>query len=58
MGDVDIFFNAKTIAVIGASRDDKKVGHAVFKNLLYSNKKVFPVNPHTYWGCLSNPKCL
>lgn len=45
MGDVDIFFNAKTFAVVGASRDDKKVGHAVFKNLLHSDKKVFPVNP-------------
>ncbi len=45
MGDVDIFFNAKTFAVIGASRDDKKVGHVVFKNLLHSDKKVFPVNP-------------
>ena len=27
MGDVDIFFNAKTFAVVGASRDEKKVGH-------------------------------
>ncbi len=45
MGDVSIFLNAKTFAVIGASRDEKKVGHAVFKNLLQSNKKVFPVNP-------------
>lgn len=45
MGDTDIFFSAKTFAVIGASRDNKKVGHAVFKNLLYSNKKVFPINP-------------
>jgi acyl-CoA synthetase (NDP forming) len=45
MGDVKTFFNAKTFAVIGASRDDKKVGHAVFKNLLHSDKKIFPVNP-------------
>jgi len=45
MGDVSIFFNAKTYAIVGASRDEKKVGHAIFKNLLHSDKKVFPVNP-------------
>ena len=45
MGDTDIFFDAKTFAVVGASRDNKKVGYAVFKNLLQSGKKVFPVNP-------------
>ena len=44
MSDVNLFFDAKTFAVIGASRDDKKVGHTVFKNLLHSDKKVFPVN--------------
>jgi len=48
MGDTDIFFNAKTYAVVGASRDDKKVGHAIFKNLLHSDKKVFPVNPKAH----------
>ena len=48
MSDINNFFNAKTFAVIGASRDDKKVGHAVFKNLLQSDKKVFPVNPKTH----------
>jgi len=44
MSDVSTFFNVKTYAVVGASRDEKKVGHAIFKNLLQSNKKVFPVN--------------
>jgi len=48
MGDADKFFNAKTYAVVGASRDDKKVGHAIFKNLLHSDKKVFPVNPKAH----------
>ena len=46
MGDISNFFDAKTIAVIGASHDEKKVGFAVFKNLLSSNKKIFPVNPN------------
>ena len=42
----DIFFNSKNFAVIGASRDEKKVGNSIFRNLI-SNKslKVFPVNP-------------
>lgn len=36
---------AKSFAVVGASREDNKVGHIVFKNLLYQNIKAFPVNP-------------
>jgi acetate---CoA ligase (ADP-forming) len=45
MGDVSDFFNAKTFAVVGASRDENKIGHVIFKNMLLSDKKVFPVNP-------------
>ncbi|MCK4650369.1 CoA-binding protein [Candidatus Pacearchaeota archaeon] len=47
MGDSKTFFNAKSIAIIGASRNPTKVGHTIFKNLLKSNKKIFPVNPKT-----------
>lgn len=39
-------FNPKTICVIGASRDPKKIGNVIFKNLLLNNKKVFPINPN------------
>ena len=42
------FFNAKTIAIIGASRDQNKVGHVIFRNFI-DNKydgKVYPINPH------------
>lgn len=46
MGCVDIFFNAKTFAVVGASRDANKVGHIIFRNLLESGKKIIPVNPN------------
>jgi acyl-CoA synthetase (NDP forming) len=46
MGDVSDFFNAKNFAVVGASRDSGKVGHALFKNLLESGRRVFPVNPN------------
>ncbi len=45
MGDLNKLLNPETIALVGASRDDKKIGHVVFKNLLRSNKKIFPVNP-------------
>lgn len=42
------FFNAKTIAVIGAAREAEKAGNIVFRNLI-ANKalKVFPVNPNS-----------
>jgi len=46
------FFQPKTIAVIGASREPHKVGHQIFKNLVQSGGfnhlyKVYPVNPKT-----------
>ncbi len=41
------FFNPKSIAVIGASRDPHKPGHVIFRNLLEGFKgKVYPVNPN------------
>jgi len=45
MGDVKDFFNARSFAVVGASRDENKIGHVIFKNLLESGKPVFPINP-------------
>jgi acetate---CoA ligase (ADP-forming) len=45
MGDIETILNPGTIAVVGASRDKKKVGHIIFKNILESNKEVFPINP-------------
>jgi acetyltransferase len=40
-------FDPKSIAVIGASRQEGKVGHSVLKNLLhYGYKgKIYPINP-------------
>jgi len=40
-------FGPKSIAVIGASRQEGKVGHSVLKNLLqYGYKgKLYPINP-------------
>ena len=45
MKNLNYFFNAKSIAVIGASRKKGKIGFTVFKNFLEAGKKVYPVNP-------------
>ena len=37
---------AKSFAVIGASGEENSVGYIIFKNLIDSNVKVFPVNPN------------
>ncbi|MCE5194987.1 MAG: acetate--CoA ligase family protein [Nitrospiraceae bacterium] len=44
---LETLFNPKAIAVIGASRDPQKVGHAVLKNLIRFNYagRIFPINP-------------
>lgn len=43
--NLEKFFNPKSVAVIGASSDPKKVGFALVKNLSENeNIKVFPVN--------------
>ena len=43
MSEIDIFFNPKTVAIIGAS-DNYKFGYATTKYLLESNFKTYPVN--------------
>lgn len=43
---IDAIFNPSSIAVIGASAEEKKVGYSVLKNLVDGYKgKIFPVNP-------------
>jgi len=41
------FFSPKTIAVVGASREEGKVGHDLLKNLVVHGYKgkIYPVNP-------------
>ncbi len=46
LSGLDDFFNAKNIAVIGASRDKNKIGHIILKNLLESKREIFPINPN------------
>ena len=41
-------FNPRSIAILGASRDEKKIGHIVLKNIVNSGYrgKIYPVNPN------------
>ena len=41
------FFRAKSIAIIGVSRNPAKIGHVLFRNLIDGGYKgkVYPVNP-------------
>jgi acetyltransferase len=42
---LDEFFNIKSVAVIGASKDPRKVGYAILKNLVDRFEgKIFPIN--------------
>ena len=45
--NLSYFFNPRSIAVIGASRDAHKLGHGVVRNLhdYHFRGKVYPVNP-------------
>ena len=45
---LDAFFNARSIAIIGVSRDPNKVGHVIFRNFVDGGYKgkIFPVNPN------------
>lgn len=45
--DVDEFFAQKNLAVYGVSRNPKKFGSLIFKELKEKGYNVFPVNPHT-----------
>lgn len=49
MDQLDNFFRPQRVAIIGASRNPRKVGHVVFRNFLEGpfHGEVFPVNPKT-----------
>ncbi len=54
------FLNPKTIAIVGASRDENSVGFGILRNIIYNNYKgvIYPVNPkaHSIMGirCYKN----
>ena len=56
--DISYFFNPKSIAVIGASATQGKVGNTVLNNILKSgySGKIFPINPRADEVC--GQKCF
>ncbi len=46
---IDLFFNPKSVAVIGASKNPMKGGHRIIQNLVRNNYKggIYPVNPNS-----------
>lgn len=53
---IDKFFDSDYIAVAGVSRDDKKFGNIVFRELKKKGKTVLPVNPNI--EKFDNEKCF
>jgi len=47
VNNLKFLFQPKSIAVIGASRSPKKIGHLIFKNIIDNSfrGRVFPINP-------------
>ncbi len=47
MNDIKLLFEPRSVAVVGASKDPKKIGHTVVKNILASGYtgKIYPINP-------------
>ncbi|MBI4440846.1 CoA-binding protein [Candidatus Woesearchaeota archaeon] len=45
---LDTFFNPKSVAVLGVSRNPNKVGHVIFRNIVDAKWKgmLYPVNPN------------
>jgi predicted CoA-binding protein len=44
---VDDFLSQRTLAVVGVSRDGKKFGNTIYKELRLKGYTVFPVNPNS-----------
>jgi len=45
--EIEKFFEAKKLAIAGVSRDNKKFGYRVFKDLTDKGFEVYPINPNT-----------
>jgi len=43
---IEDFLSEKNIAVVGVSRNDKKFGYTIFKELKTKGYNVYPVNPN------------
>jgi uncharacterized protein len=45
MNNIEVFLNASTFAVAGASQDRSKYGNKVFRALVASGRTAYPLNP-------------
>ena len=47
MSRIQVMFDPKTIALIGATEKEGAIGRTILENLLRSKeRRIFPVNPH------------
>lgn len=53
---VEFFFSQKFFAVAGVSRNNTKVGNALYKKLKESGYTVYPINPNT--SIIENEECF
>jgi acetyltransferase len=55
--NLEAFFSPRSVAIVGASRDETKVGHAVLRSVIRGDfgGEVFPVNPRA--GEILGLKC-
>ncbi len=45
MNNIEVFLNASTFAVAGASKDRSKYGNKVFRAIIASGRTAYPLNP-------------
>ena len=43
---IEKLLNPESVAVVGASNSEEKVGHIIFEGLTRSKARLYPVNPH------------
>ena len=55
INQIESFLAAKKMAIAGVSRDEKKFGYLVFRNLAEKGFEVCPVNPNA--DEINNTKC-
>jgi len=52
IGQIGVFFNPRSVAVVGASRNVSKAGHVIFKNFVENRTRgvfkgdLYPINPN------------
>ena len=52
VNQIDVFFNPRSVAVVGASRNVSKAGHVIFKNFVENRTRgifkgdLYPINPN------------